>query len=51
MNDRNSRRKTREEAGTLPHPWSTATLPTSALSFPRLLWLGAGLRGVGTSLG
>lgn len=22
MNDRNSRRRTREEAGTLPHPWS-----------------------------
>lgn len=47
MNDRNSRRKTCEEAGTLSH----GHLPLSALSFPGLLWLGAGLRGAGTSLG
>lgn len=47
MNDRNSRRKTCEEAGTPSH----GHLPLSALSFPGSLWLGAGLRGSGTSLG
>lgn len=53
MNDRNSRRRTREEAGTLPHPWShhCPAQPIPALSSPGLLWLGAGLRCLGPSLG